>query len=72
MPVSPTACSVVLGYGSFTVEDGKLLVVISGAMVSANVVEFVSAGVELSVTWTVKFETAAVFGFRRSRRSTPA
>jgi hypothetical protein len=60
-PESPAAVRFVLGYGSLTVDAGSEVVVIRGAIVSEKAIELMSGVGELSVTWTVKVETVAVF-----------
>jgi hypothetical protein len=60
-PESPMAWRVVLGYGLFTVEAGRLVVVIRGAIVSPKPFVLKATVAELSATWTVKLETVAVF-----------
>lgn len=60
VPESPLALRVVFGYGWLMVEAGRLFVVIWGAMLRLKLCEFVNAGIELSATRTVKFDTVAV------------
>jgi hypothetical protein len=44
-----------------TVEAGRVVVVICGAMVSEKAIMLVRGVDELSATWTVKLATVAVF-----------
>ena len=56
-PESPVAVRVVPGYGRFTVETGRLVVVMLGTMVSVKLLVSDRGLPELSVTVTLKVET---------------
>ena len=57
VPERPVTVRVVLGYGRFTVETGRLVVVMLGTMVSVKLFVSDSGLAELSVTVTLKVDT---------------
>jgi hypothetical protein len=57
VPERPVTVRDVGGYGRFTVETGRLVVVMLGTMVSVKLLVFESGLAELSVTVTLKVET---------------
>jgi len=61
VPASPVTVSEVFGYGRFTVHDCRLVVPMSGAMVSEKSLVAESGVDELSVTLTVKVATVDTF-----------